>query len=115
MQQIWLQADIGHDWNNINLLLSKHKTLETEILGHESTLQFSMSGGDELIQQGHFGSEKIMKTLTDAVDKENKIGNFDQYDAYEVPYEGQNVLGTHFVMAEKHDGTVKARFVVKEF
>jgi hypothetical protein len=34
-----LQGDIGHDLTTINLLLGKHKTLETEILGHESTLQ----------------------------------------------------------------------------
>ena len=31
MQNILLQADIGHDLTTINLLLSKHKTLETEI------------------------------------------------------------------------------------
>jgi spectrin beta len=34
-----MQGDIGHDLTTINLLLGKHKTLETEILGHESTLQ----------------------------------------------------------------------------
>jgi len=39
MENILLQGDIGHDLTTINLLLSKHKTLETEILGHESALQ----------------------------------------------------------------------------
>jgi len=68
MQQILLQADIGHDLTTINLLLSKHKTLETEILGHESTLQVSISGGDELIQQGHFGAEKIQERIQDITD-----------------------------------------------
>jgi len=68
MQNILLQADIGHDLTTINLLLSKHKTLETEILGHESALQVSISGGDELIQQGHFGSEKIQERIQDVTD-----------------------------------------------
>jgi len=68
MQQILLQADIGHDLTTINLLLSKHKTLETEILGHESALQVSISGGDELISQGHFGSEKIMERIQDVTE-----------------------------------------------
>ena len=36
----------------------------TEILGHESTLQVSISGCDESIQQGHFGSKKIQKELS---------------------------------------------------
>merc|ERR1712051_404473 len=68
MQNILLQADIGHDLTTINLLLSKHKTLETEILGHESALQVSISGGDELISQGHFGSEKIMERIQDVTE-----------------------------------------------
>ena len=69
MQQILLQADIGHDLTTINLLLSKHKTLETEILGHESALQVSISGGDELIQQGHFGSEKIQERIQEVTER----------------------------------------------
>ena len=39
INHIMMQGDIGHDLTTINLLLGKHKTLETEILGHESTLQ----------------------------------------------------------------------------
>jgi len=31
MEQILSQGDIGHDLTTIHLLLSKHKTLETEI------------------------------------------------------------------------------------
>ena len=42
MENILLQGDIGHDLTTINLLLAKHKTLETEILGHESALQVSI-------------------------------------------------------------------------
>ena len=68
MQQTLLQADIGQDLTIINLLLSKHKPLETEILSHESALQVSISGGDELIQQGHFGSEKTQERIQDVTD-----------------------------------------------
>merc|ERR1719507_1465725 len=75
MQNILLQADIGHDLTTINLLLSKHKTLETEILGHESALQVSISGGDELIQQGHFGSEKIQERIQEVSDMWNHLIN----------------------------------------
>ena len=73
MQNILLQADIGHDLTTINLLLSKHKTLETEITGHESALQVSISGGDELIQQGHFGSEKIQERIQEVTEMWNSL------------------------------------------
>ena len=63
MQQIILQADIGQDLTTINLLLSKHKTLETEILSHKSALQVSISRGNELINQRHIGSEKTRERI----------------------------------------------------
>ena len=69
MQQILLQADIGQDLTTINLLLSRHRTLETGILSHESALQVSISGGDELIQQGHFGRERIQERIQDVMDR----------------------------------------------
>ena len=102
-----LQGDIGHDLTTINLLLAKHKTLETEILGHESALQVSIysiylfvfyylnlsilhiyliylsishpsilifrsiqvsiSGGSDLIEQGHFGSNKIKERIEEVI------------------------------------------------
>ena len=68
MQQTLLQADIGQDLTTINLLLSKHKPLETEILNHESALQIPISGGDEFTQQGHLGSEKIQERNQDVTD-----------------------------------------------
>ena len=43
----------------INLLLSKHKALETEIRAHENTLETSMSVGRQLIEQGHFGADRV--------------------------------------------------------
>ena len=67
MEQIVSQGDIGHDLTTINLLLSKHKALETEIYAHENTLQGSMSAGRALIEQGIFGAEKIQQRL-DEVD-----------------------------------------------
>jgi spectrin beta len=68
MQQILLQGDIGHDLTTINLLPPKHKVLETEIIGHESTLQVSISGGEELVQQGHFGSERIQQRIMEVTE-----------------------------------------------
>ena len=52
MENILMQGDIGHDLTTINLLLSKHKTLETEILGHESALQVNHPRKN--IQFSHF-------------------------------------------------------------
>jgi len=65
MQNILLKANIGHDLITINLLLSKHRTLETEILEPESTLQVSISGGDELIQPEYFGVIGLIELGTD--------------------------------------------------
>ena len=48
--------------------------------------------------------------------KEKELQNFDDYHVYdEVTYSGQNVIGTRFVLTEKDDGTIKARFVIKGF
>ena len=42
--------------------------------------------------------------------------NFDNYDAFEeVPYSGQEILGSRYVLTQKDSGVVKARFVVKGF
>merc|ERR1712226_1458851 len=59
MEHIVSQGDIGHDLTTINLLLSKHKALETEIRAHENTLETSMSVGRQLIEQGHFGADRV--------------------------------------------------------
>jgi hypothetical protein len=61
--QILSQGDIGHDLTTIHLLLSKHKSLETEIRAHENTLRQSMSAGEDLINQGHFGSDRVQQRL----------------------------------------------------
>ena len=48
--------------------------------------------------------------------KEKELANFDDYKAFkEVEEDGQVVLGTRYVLTEKPDGTIKARFVTKGF
>ena len=48
--------------------------------------------------------------------KEKELKNFDDYGAFEeVKYDGQEVLGTRFVLTEKPDHRIKARFVTKGF
>ncbi|XP_071744788.1 spectrin beta chain isoform X3 [Lepeophtheirus salmonis] len=59
MENILSQGDIGHDLTTINLLLSKHKSIETEIHSHETALQSSLEAGNNLMERGHFGEDKI--------------------------------------------------------
>ena len=48
--------------------------------------------------------------------KEKELNNFDEYKVYEeVEDEGQQVFGTRFVLTQKDDGNIKARFVIKGF
>ena len=48
--------------------------------------------------------------------KDKELANFDEYEAFEeVEYTGQEVLGTRYVLTEKMDGSIKARFVTKGF
>ena len=48
--------------------------------------------------------------------KLKELENFDKYDAFEeVLFKDQEVLGTRYVLTEKPDKSIKARFVVKGF
>ena len=67
MENILSQGDIGHDLTTIHLLLSKHKSLETEIRAHETALQMSVAQGQELIDQGHFGADKCQQRIDDVM------------------------------------------------
>ena len=67
MEQILSQGDIGHDLTTINLLLSKHKSLETEIRAHETQLQMSVKQGQDLIDQGHFGAKNVQERIGDVM------------------------------------------------
>merc|ERR1712045_723081 len=69
MGHVVSQADIGHDLTTIHLLLSKHKSLETEIRAHENSLRQSMAVGQALIDQGHFGSDKVQERLDEVNEK----------------------------------------------
>ncbi|CAH0387321.1 unnamed protein product [Bemisia tabaci] len=66
-EQIVSAGDIGHDLTTVNLLLSKHKALETEIQSHEPQLMSVVSVGDELVRQGHFGAERIQERLANTL------------------------------------------------
>ena len=69
MGHVLAQADIGHDLTTIHLLLSKHNSLETEIRAHENSLRQSMAVGQALIDQGHFGSDKVQERLDEVNEK----------------------------------------------
>ncbi|KAJ8913948.1 hypothetical protein NQ315_015185 [Exocentrus adspersus] len=67
-EQIVSTSDIGHDLTTVNLLLSKHKILENELAAHESQLEAALGVGEELINGGHFGAEKIQERLNEIRD-----------------------------------------------
>lgn len=66
-EQIVSTGDIGHDLTTINLLLSKHKALEDEIQSHEPQLMSVIAVGDELVNQQHFGADRIRGRLQDTM------------------------------------------------
>ncbi|XP_046383490.1 spectrin beta chain isoform X6 [Ischnura elegans] len=72
-EQIVSTGDIGHDLTTINLLLSKHKALENEISSHESQLMSVVAVGDELVQQGHFGADRIRERLQEILGMWNHL------------------------------------------
>ena len=62
------------------------------------------------IKETNENSEKVKEA------KAKELSNFDEYQAFEeVKEDGQQILGTRFVLTEKPDGRIKARFVTKGF
>ncbi|KAL5276086.1 SPTBN1 family protein [Megaselia abdita] len=61
--------EIGHDLTTVNLLLSKHKALESEITSHDPQLQNVAKIGAELITEGHFGADRIKERLKEILTK----------------------------------------------
>ena len=61
--------------------------------------------------------KETLKTLEKVKEaKENELTNFDEYETFEEAVDcGQEVQGTRFVLTEKADGRMKARFVTKGF
>ncbi|KAB7501026.1 Spectrin beta chain [Armadillidium nasatum] len=72
-EQILSTSDIGHDLITVNLLLSKHKTVEEELASHENQLQAVVKSGDELVEQKHFGSEKIQERSAEILEMWNNL------------------------------------------
>ncbi|XP_039300495.1 spectrin beta chain-like, partial [Nilaparvata lugens] len=66
-EQIVSTGDIGHDLTTINLLLSKHKALESEIASHKPQLMAVVAVGEELVRQQHFGADRIEERLQDTL------------------------------------------------
>ncbi|XP_042238845.1 spectrin beta chain-like isoform X1 [Homarus americanus] len=66
-EQILSTSDIGHDLITVNLLLTKHKTVEEELLSHEPQVMAVVKVGEELIAQQHFGSDKIQERIDEIV------------------------------------------------
>lgn len=78
-EQIVSTADIGHDLTTINLLLSKHKALESEIQSHDPQLQTVAKIGDELISEEHFGADRIKDRLKEILAMWNHLLDLTKY------------------------------------
>ncbi|XP_045122381.1 spectrin beta chain-like isoform X4 [Portunus trituberculatus] len=72
-EQILSTSDIGHDLITVNLLLTKHKTVEEELSSHEPQLMACVKIGEELIAQQHFGSDKIQERIDEIMGMWNNL------------------------------------------
>jgi len=64
-EQIVSAGDIGHDLTTINLLLSKHKALENQVISHEPQLQSVVAVGEDLVGRDHFGATRVQDRLAE--------------------------------------------------
>uniref|UniRef100_A0A1A9URJ1 Spectrin beta chain n=1 Tax=Glossina austeni TaxID=7395 RepID=A0A1A9URJ1_GLOAU len=78
-EQIVSTDDIGHDLTTVNLLLSKHKALESEINSHDPQLQNVAKVGAELITEGHFGADRIKDRLKEILSKWDHLLDLHKY------------------------------------
>ena len=78
-EQIVSSGEIGHDLTTINLLLSKHKALESEIHSHDPQLMSVVSVGDELVREEHFGADQIKDRLKDILAMWNHLLDLTAY------------------------------------
>ena len=78
-EQIVSSGEIGHDLTTINLLLSKHKALESEINSHDPQLMSVVAVGDELVRQEHFGADQIKDRLKDILATWNHLLDLTAY------------------------------------
>ncbi|XP_043206093.1 spectrin beta chain-like isoform X2 [Amphibalanus amphitrite] len=66
-------ANIGNDLVTVHILLAKHKALEDDLAAHESQLLAITQVGDELVNQGHFGADRIRGRIDEIVDMWNRL------------------------------------------
>ncbi|XP_013410395.1 spectrin beta chain-like [Lingula anatina] len=62
-EQLMSSPDLGHDLTSVHLLLNKHKSLEDEMTARHSHLQSVIQVGNDLIQAGNFGADKIQSRI----------------------------------------------------
>ncbi|XP_077282982.1 spectrin beta chain isoform X2 [Arctopsyche grandis] len=72
-EQIVSVDDIGHDLTTVYLLLSKHNALDNEVKSHDPQLKAVIGVGDELVEDGHFGADKIQDRLHDILGQWNHL------------------------------------------
>lgn len=58
-EQLMSSPDLGHDLTSIGLLQTKHRANEDELAARHAHLLEELQVGRDLINAGHFGSEKI--------------------------------------------------------
>ncbi|KAH8380943.1 spectrin beta chain isoform X1 [Drosophila serrata] len=78
-EQIVSTDEVGHDLTTVNLLLSKHKALESEITSHDPQLQNVAKVGAELITEGHFGADRIKDRLKEILSKWDHLLDLTKY------------------------------------
>ena len=114
-----LQSKNDHETDKKEV--SKRKVRFKEILDERNSNEewkemkaFTKDEEDGVLYNEITETETNSKQVMEA--KEKELSKFDEYKAYEeVQYNGQKVLGTRYVLTEKPDGSIKARFVTKGF
>ena len=116
MEQMQIHIKIQHmKTKEVKKLKVRFKEVMDERARNEEWIKVKHSEESEEINYGEIketpeNTEKIKEA------KEKELSNFENYKAYEeVEYDGQDVLGTRYVLTEKPDGSIKARFVTKGF
>ncbi|XP_041353644.1 spectrin beta chain-like isoform X2 [Gigantopelta aegis] len=68
-EQLMSSPDLGHDLTSVHLLLNKHKAMEDEMTARHSHLQSVLEVGNDLINAGNFGADKI-QSRTDEINQQ---------------------------------------------
>ena len=73
MDKFLSQTEIARNFDESCLLISDHKSLETEAKAHEKSLRQSMAIGKLLITHGYVDSNLTQKTLDEVNEKWNNF------------------------------------------